>query len=151
MKKNIFITGAATSLVSAIIGILVFTIIQDISIIFQFGWRESMFGLIFLVGLGLVIIPSILAGLFLSAILYEDFLQNRLSIKTAILKGGALGLIVSLGLCTLVFVMINGRATFSIFLTYSFEAILITILCGVYVGKKIADDILKIKSIASMR
>jgi hypothetical protein len=148
MKTRILIKGAITGLVSALIGIFIFTSIQEIHFIFEFGWGESMFGLIFFVGLGLVTIPSLLAGLFLSTILYEDFLQNRLKISTAVLKGGALGLIISLGLCALVFILINGRATFSIFLTYTLEAIIIAILCGVYTGRKIAMNILKTSSIA---
>ncbi len=150
MKKNILIKGAATSLISALIGIIVFIVIQEIYFVLEFGWSSSRLGLGLFVGLGLVTIPSILAGLFLSMILYEDFLQNRLNMLMAILKGGALGLMVSLGLCALVFILINGRATFSIFLTYTLEAILITVFCGAYVGKKIADDILKLASRASM-
>ena len=151
MKKKIMIKGAVTSFISAVTGIVIFTSIQEIYSIFKFGWGASMFGLIFFVGLVLVTVPSLLAGLFLSTVLYEDFLHNRLNISIAVLKGGALGLVVSLGLCALVFILINGRATLSIFLTYTLEAIIITVLCGTYTGRKIAMGILKMNFILPIR
>ena len=145
MKRKILIKGAITSFIIALTGNLVFASIQEIYFISEIGWGDSSFGLIFMVGLGLIAIPSLLAGLLLSTILYDDYLQKRLKILTASLKGSALGLITSIGICSLVYVLINGRATFSIFLTYMFEAILLAVLCGAYVGKNLAEYIFKVK------
>lgn len=145
MKRKVIIKGAITGLIIALIGNLVFASIQEIYFISEFGWGNSSFGLIFMVGFGLIAIPALLAGLLLSAILYEDYLQKRLKILTASLKGGTLGLVISIGICSLVYILINGRATFSIFLTYTFQAIILAILCGAYVGKNLAEYIFKVK------
>ena len=144
MKSKILVKGAITGFLVAVMGNIIFTTIQEVYFISEFGWLTIRLFLTFFGGLGLITIPSLLFGLLLANILYEDLLQKRLKVPNAIIRGGVLGFIAAIEMCSVALIVFK-NATINILLWYIIEAFSLATLCGAYVGKNLAKFILKMK------
>ncbi len=142
VKFRILFRGAIIAFLSALLGNLIFATVEDLRIIIRFGLDDSMFFLIFGLGLSLSAIPSLLFGLILANSIYRDFLKGTLRIANAILKGTILGLLIASGASLLILILLNGRGRFDLYLLRVFEATVIAILCGGYAGMNLAKHIL---------
>lgn len=128
---------------STVIGNLIFALIEDLKIMYQFGLENSMFALIFSVGFTLTIIPSILSGFLLAQSIYGDFNKGALKISKAILKGSSIGLLVACGGSIIILILINSRGLLDLFLLRVFDAVLIAIVCGGCAGLYLAKYLIK--------
>ena len=72
VKFRILFRGAMIAFLSALLGNLIFATVEDLRMIIRFGLDDSMFFLIFGLGLSLSAIPSLLFGLILANSIYRD-------------------------------------------------------------------------------
>ena len=121
------------------------TTLDAIAITVSIGW------VIFLVlfGSATTYFPASHLGTFLAKTLEKDFIENRFSQKSAIMKGGVIGAIAVLLVCIpllfldFMFVLSTGHGDFFVMLYRAGVATLIASFTGTWIGNKLGKQLVQ--------
>ncbi len=121
------------------------TTLDAIAITVSIGW------VIFLVlfGSATTYFPASHLGTFLAKTLEKDFIENRFSQKSAIMKGGVIGAIAVLLVCipllslNFIFVLSTGHGDFFVMLYRAGVATVIALFAGAWIGNKLGKQLVQ--------
>jgi len=141
--RRLLLKGGIMGVVAGSIAFAIFLGIDGLTYWLDYGEDEDfiLLGLLVLIGVLLISVPSFVGGALLGVLIYRDSANTESVTRKGFLKGTLVGAIAGMSLCGIYLILINFRGDLGIFLLRTLEVVALASLAGGWVGRVLARDV----------